>query len=158
MKINYKGTLISVKNIEKSKKFYMDLFNEEILMDLGNYVAFKSGLYLHSKFHQLISKQKVEIKYHGIDHELYYEVENFDEFLDKLNSIEKPVFLNKPYITPWNQNVVRIFDPDFHIIEIGESMDSIIARLLKEGKTKEEIVKITEFPLPLIDEIINKNS
>lgn len=156
MNIKYQGTLLSVKDLEKSKKFYTNIFGEELKMELKNYIVFKSGLSLSAKFHQLISKQKVEIKYHGIDHELYYEVNDFDAFISKLSTINNLVYLNKPYITPWNQKVVRIFDPDFHIIEIGESMESIIFHLLNSGKSKEEIVTLTQFPIEIINEIAQK--
>ena len=33
----------------------------------------------------------------------------------------------------WKQRVVRIYDPDFHIIEIGESMAVIARRYLAKG-------------------------
>jgi extradiol dioxygenase family protein len=156
MNIKNKGFLLSVKDIEKSKKFYTALFDEKIKIDLEDYVVFESGLYLHAKFHKLISKQKVEIKYHGIDKELYYEVDDFDAFINKLNEVNNLVYLNKPYITPWNQKVVRIFDPDFHIIEIAESMESVIYHLLNEGKSKEEISKLTSLPINIVEEYLEK--
>ena len=49
MEINYKGTLISVKDIEKSKKFYMDLFDEETQEEI------KKGDHLISFFYSFHS-------------------------------------------------------------------------------------------------------
>lgn len=41
------------------------------------------------------------------------------------------------------QRVLRIYDSSKNIIEIGESMEYLVYRLWKKGKTKEEIGEIT---------------
>jgi len=44
---------------------------------------------------------------------------------------------------PWRQKVMRFYDPDENIIEIGESMEHLSHRLHREGLEVKEISKIT---------------
>ncbi len=39
----------------------------------------------------------------------------------------------------WGQRVIRFYDPDGHIIEVGEDMKMVIKRFLASGMTMEEI-------------------
>lgn len=47
---------------------------------------------------------------------------------------------------PWRQWILRFYDPDMHIIEVGELMESVVKRLLSEGSSVEETVKSTLMP------------
>ena len=50
----------------------------------------------------------------------------------------------------WKQRVVRIYDPDHHIIEIGESMAVIARRYLANGYSVEETAKIIQQPVEFV--------
>ena len=39
----------------------------------------------------------------------------------------------------WGQRVIRFYDPDGHIIEVGEDMKMVIKRFLAAGMTMDEI-------------------
>lgn len=39
----------------------------------------------------------------------------------------------------WGQRVVRFYDPDGHIIEVGEDLKMVIRRFLAAGMTMEEV-------------------
>lgn len=57
---------------------------------------------------------------------------------------------------PWRQKVLRFYDLDFHIIEIGESMEHTCFRLHLEGLNDEEISKTCLMPLPFVQAAIEK--
>ena len=42
---------------------------------------------------------------------------------------------------PWRQKVVRFYDPDGHMVEVGESMEHLSFRLYDEGMSVEIIAK-----------------
>ena len=44
----YKGTLIAVKNMEESKKFYHDILNMDVVGDFGSNVQLDGGLFLQT--------------------------------------------------------------------------------------------------------------
>ena len=39
----------------------------------------------------------------------------------------------------WGQRVARFYDPDGHLIEVGEDMGMVIRRFLASGMTMEEV-------------------
>lgn len=87
--------------------------------------------------------------------ELYFECENIEEVEKKLvdNKIE---FIHKTRAQPWKQQVIRFYDLDKNIIEVGESMEFLAYQLFKEGKTVAEIFKITSLPEDFVKASIQK--
>jgi hypothetical protein len=53
---------------------------------------------------------------------------------------------------------MRFYDPDKHIVEIGEAMEGVVIRLYKQGHSLEEIVKRTGMPKEFIEPIIKNNN
>lgn len=116
-----KNILLAVNNIEQSKTFYHDLFGLDVIADFGNNIILTEGLVLQErqKWNQLIGK--ISMQGNG-DCELYFEERNFDSFLKKLESYPKPIeILNPVAQNSMRQRYLRIYDPDYHIIEIKES-------------------------------------
>lgn len=50
----------------------------------------------------------------------------------------------------WKQMVIRIYDPDFHMIEIGESMKVIAKHYLAQGLSVEKVAEIIQHPLAFV--------
>lgn len=48
------------------------------------------------------------------------------------------------------QRVVRLYDPDHHIIEVGENMKTVCRRYLDQGMTMEEIAEKMGIPLKAV--------
>lgn len=134
-----KNILIVVEDIEKSKSFYLDLFGLHVIRDFGENVILSEGIVLQEKnvWENLI-EGKVTLG--GNDAELYFEENNMDDFLNKLEKSNfNIVYLNRCQERQWGQRVVRIYDLDKHVIEIAETTESVIRRLLKSGMTVEEV-------------------
>jgi len=53
---------------------------------------------------------------------------------------------------------VRFYDPDKHIIEVGESMEYLSYRLSKEGMKAEEIAGATGLPADFIKRAVESFS
>lgn len=52
------------------------------------------------------------------------------------------------------QRVIRFYDPDFHMIEIGESMDVIAKRYLSQGFSAEKVSDIIQHPIEFVQSCI----
>lgn len=76
-------------------------------------------------------------------------------FLEKLETSKYEIeYLNKCIEHDWGQRVIRLYDPDKHIIEIGESMDYVARRFLETGMSAEQVSEKTQLALSQIEEII----
>lgn len=148
-----KNILIVVADIEQSKAFYKELFGLEVVNDFGENVILTEGLVLQEQklWETFIGK---EVKNGANDAELYFEENNIDLFLRKLESSQYSIeYLNKCTEHEWGQRVIRIYDPDRHVIEIGESLEYVARRFLKSGMTAEQTAEKTQLPLSLIEEL-----
>ena len=110
-------------DIEKSKKFYEELFGLKVITDFGENVILTEGLVLQQK-NVWEDGIKREVSFGGHDAELYFEESDMDGFLMKLKDSEQKVeFVDEQTPEhPWGGRVVRIYDPDKHVIEVGEAV------------------------------------
>lgn len=146
--MKYTSTMLSVENIEKSTEFYTQLLKLTIILDLGKNVSFLEGIALQEQnsWYEFINK---DITYQGNDAELYFETENLDDFLVELKNWD--VELVHELIThDWGQRVIRFYDPDYHIIEVGESLELVCRRFLEQGLSIEETAEKSLMPIEFI--------
>ena len=148
-----KNILIVVKDIEKSKAFYSDLFGLTVVTDFGENVILTEGLVLQE---QTLWEGFTErdVTYGCNDAELYFEENDIDGFLEKLEHSSYPIeYVNPSMEHDWGQRVIRIYDPDRHIIEIGESMEYVARRFLRQGMSAEQVAEKTQLPLSQIKDM-----
>jgi hypothetical protein len=50
---------------------------------------------------------------------------------------------------------MRFYDPDYHIIEVGESMESVAIRYFQSGMTVEDICRRTSLPGEFVQKAID---
>jgi hypothetical protein len=71
-----------------------------------------------------------EVMFRGLSGELVFETDDFDAFEPKLSRLE---LIHPTREQPWGQRVVRFYDPDGHMIEVGEAMSTLVKRLMDSG-------------------------
>lgn len=107
--------------------------------------------FIHKAEHEVLSKAN--------NFELYFEEEQFDEFVEQLKSFEVN-YVHDVVEYPWGQRVIRFYDPDKHIIEVGESMETVAKRFISQGLSVEETAERTQHPIEFVKsclEIERKN-
>ena len=132
-----KNTLLAVTDIEKSAAFYKKVLGLRVVMDFGANKTLTGGLVLQTAetWKEFIGTEN--ISFGGRSTEIYFEEDDFDKFVEKLNGCEiKYVHPVKEH--SWGQRVVRIYDPDMHIIEVGENLKTVCKRFLGSGMTPEQ--------------------
>lgn len=119
-----KNVLIVVKDIEASKCFYKDLFGLDVVLDNDKNVILTEGLVLQEKqIWETFIQKDVTLK--GHDAELYFEEKDIDGMLKKLDESPYEIeYINRDLMHSWGQRVIRIYDPDGHVIEIGEPVNA----------------------------------
>ena len=137
--MKYNCTVISVADIKAARKFYEDLFGLEVFQDYGRNIAFTCGLALQQDFDWLVHLPKESILRKSNNVELCVEEQDFDSFLHKLKKYPNIECLGEVIEHSWGQRVIRFYDLDGHIIEVGENMKMVIKRFLASGMTIDEV-------------------
>ncbi len=117
-----KNFLIVVKDIERSRRFYHDLFGLETILDHGGNMILTDGLVLQEEkyWKDFLGK---EIVPESNSCELYFEEADMDGFIEKLEGLWPEVkYVNRLMTHSWGQRVIRFYDPDGNLIEVGTPM------------------------------------
>lgn len=117
-----KNVLIVVNDMEKSKAFYKDLFGLNVILDNDGNVILTEGLVLQdaSIWKKLIEKDIIPRNHAA---ELYFEEADIQGFVEKLENYREPIqYVNRLMEHSWGQKVVRFYDPDGNLIEVGTPM------------------------------------
>ncbi len=123
-----KNILFVVKDIEQSKSFYQELFGLHVIADFGTNVVLSEGLVLQEQkeWEDLIHKSVVPS---GHSSELYFEEQNIQHFQKKIEESGYNItYINQVNIEDTPQ-VLRFYDPDFHIIEVKEKVSNCIGSI-----------------------------
>ena len=148
----YHSCVLLVKDIEKSKHFYNKILGQKIVMDFGRNVGFEGGLSIWEKDYalNLIFQEKAKNIIVGANNfEVYFETDNLDNLFSRIMK-ENVKVIHSIMEHPWGQRAFRIRDVDDHIIEIAESMESVVRRFNMQGLSLEEIAEKSMMPMPFI--------
>lgn len=152
----FESAVFFVKDVEKSKNFYVNVLGQKILMDFGRNVGFEGGFAIWEAEYALntiFEEKSSETCVGGNNSEIYFEVANLDGLLQKLKK-ESIEIIHPIREHPWGQRGFRFYDPDHHIIEVSEPMFKVVARMYKDGMIIEEIEKKSMMPKEFIEMVI----
>lgn len=149
--IRFTSTLIAVSDMNASRAFYERLLGQEVEYDFGENLSFKGGFALHQRdhFHALLGSSAAirdSSRKTRYDMELYFECEDIEAVDERLRTEGVP-YVHPLREQPWAQRVIRVFDPDGTIVEIGEPMPSVVVRLARQGLEEDAIAARTSIPL-----------
>lgn len=144
--MDYKGTLIAVKDMGKAKQFYCSLLGLEVIMDAGANVELTGGVFLQTSdtWVSFIRKAEKEIIYADNAIELYFETNDIDSFQNKLSNFSDIIYLHPLLEHSWGQRAVRFYVPDGHIIEVVENMAMVVKKFIASGLSIDETAKRTD--------------
>lgn len=114
-----RNVLIVVKDMEKAKKFYHDLFGLDVILDNDGNVILTEGLVLqqYDIWKQFLEKDIIP---ENNSSELYFEDEDVEAFAEKLERLYPSIrYVNRLMTHGLEQKVVRFYDLDGNLIEVG---------------------------------------
>lgn len=120
--MKFKSTLIVVRDIERSRKFYEDLFGLRLIQDNDGNMILSEGIVLQDEaiWKKFIGRDATQ-KSNAC--ELYFEERDIEGFVKKLEEYYPEVeYVNRLMTHSWGQTVVRFYDPDGNLIEVGTPM------------------------------------
>jgi catechol 2,3-dioxygenase-like lactoylglutathione lyase family enzyme len=148
--------LIVVEDIAVSRLFYEKCLGQKIKYDFGVDVQFEGDFSIHEKTHflgLLGDAERFEIILKSNASECYFETDEIEAVLLRLKQAEVD-FIHEFREQPWGQRVARLYDPDGHIIEIGETMEAALIRLHEQGLSIEDLTQRTGMPREFVERVI----
>ena len=117
-----KNVLIVVKDIERSRQFYRDLFGLDMILDNDGNMILTEGLVLQEeKYWKAFLGREIIPENNAC--ELFFEESDIEGFIEKLEQYYPEVkYVNRLITHSWGQKVVRFYDPDGNLIEVGTPM------------------------------------
>lgn len=114
-----RNVLIVVSDIEESINFYRDLFGLQVLLNNDGNVIMTEGLVLQDKNIWKDFLEKDVVPQNNMI-ELYFEEKNIEDFVEKLNNSRYEIqYVNELMEHSWGQKMVRFYDLDGNLIEVG---------------------------------------
>ena len=111
--------LIVVNDIEQSIRFYKELFGLQVDLDQDGNVIMTEGLVLQDAKIWKNFIQKDLMPKNNMT-ELYFEEPDIEGFAKKLEESEFAIeYVNELMEHSWGQKVIRFYDPDGNLIEVG---------------------------------------
>ena len=120
-----KNILITVNDMETSIAFYRELFGLEVILNQDGNVILTEGLVLQdAKIWKAFLDKEILPKSNSC--ELYFEEKNIEEFVKKLENYKEPIeYVNQLMTHSWGQQVIRFYDPNGNLIEVGTPMEPL---------------------------------
>ena len=145
------NTMLVVTDMDRAVEFYKRVLGLQVILDFGANKTLTGGLALQTleTYKEFIGTD--DISFGGNNFELYFEEDDFDSFADNLRTCDVQ------YVHPvkehsWGQRVVRFYDPDRHIIEVGENMKAVCKRFIDGGMTPEQAAVRMDVPVEYVNE------
>ena len=153
--MKFKGPMLVVKDIERAKRFYTEVIGVRVIADFGENATLTGGLALQteSSWSTFTDCTSDFFSYHGNDTEMYFEEEDFDGFLEKIAALEVER-VGEDLEMPWGQKVIRLYDPDKHIVEIGEDMKVMMKRLRATGLSIQQLSEKTFMSPKMVERML----
>ena len=118
-----KNVLIAVNDMDRAIRFYKEIFGLQVILDQDGNVIMSEGLVLQDAkiWQQFLDKDLIPKNNMT---ELYFEEPDIEGFVKKLEDSDFEIeFVNKLMTHSWGQKVVRFYDPDGNLIEVGTPMN-----------------------------------
>ncbi len=153
--MKYICPLITVSDMKLSRDFYENVLGQKVKYDFGESVTFHGDFAIHLRAHYKNLIDNREVVSGGNNFELYFESDRLERIVEKLND-SGVLFVHELREQPWRQQVVRFYDPDKNIVEIGETLEHLSFRLKQEGLSHDQISKVTNMPIDFVLESIDR--
>lgn len=143
--MKFMNPLLVVSDIERSVSFYKTVLGLDKIADFGANVTLTGGVALQTQETWAQFIETDALTWNGKVSELYFEEDDFDTFAERLRG-QDIRYVHPVKEHAWGQRVVRFYDPDGHIIEVGENIQSVCRRFADSGMTPEQIAVRMDVP------------
>lgn len=121
MPVQFRNPILFVRDMEASKAFYNGLLGIGIKQDFDSFVLLEGNLGLHRAdlFYEYLQKPYSGEAMGRDNLDLYFTSDHLPELQQRLIDAGFEVFFPLQ-LTSWGETLFRVYDPDRHIVEIGD--------------------------------------
>ena len=162
MKLQKCQPVLFVGNADVSKEFYTRVLGCTVIMDNGGMnITFQEGFTIWqidpaNIVSTTLGAANITNKQSASRFELYFETDKIEAVFHTLQA-NNVLFLHEINTEIWGQRTIRFYDPDGHLIEIGEEMSIFLKRIYEEeGRDLEATAKRTFMPLEALKNFVEQ--
>ena len=114
-----RNVLIAVSDMDRAIRFYKEIFGLQVILNQDGNVIMTEGLVLQDAkiWQQFLGRELVP---KGNMTELYFEESDMEGFVKRLSESDFEIeYVNELMEHSWGQKVVRFYDFDGNLIEVG---------------------------------------
>ena len=151
--MQYICPLIVVADMRRAKEFYTSVLGARIKFDFGANITFHGDFALQTleSWAEFIERSPDSVVFGAKNGELYFEEEDIDALASRLAARGDIRYVHGLKEHPWGQRVLRFYDPDGHIIEVGENLRFVCKRFLAQGMSVAKICERTMLPPDFVE-------
>jgi catechol 2,3-dioxygenase-like lactoylglutathione lyase family enzyme len=158
--LKFVGPNIVVDEIAPSRYFYERLLGQKVKYDFGVNVSFEGDFSIHLKSHLqalLGDATQYPVAKKAHNGQLIFETDEIETIYQGLKQAVVE-FIHVIQEQPWGQRVMRLYDPDGYVVEIGETMEAVVWRFYRLGWSIDRIREKTGMPREFVEQVIQKDS
>ena len=117
-----RNVLIVVNDMDRAIRFYKEIFGLDVILNQDGNVILSEGLVLQDAkiWQQFLDKDLIPKNNMA---ELYFAESDIEGFVKKLEESDFEIeYVNELMTHSWGQKVIRFYDPDGNLIEVGTPM------------------------------------
>lgn len=152
MNLQLGASVIICQDFDKMNDFYQNVLQQDIEVDFGNCIGFKSKISLWKLTEEYPIAQKLGYTYSNKGNnnfELSFETEDFEDFVEHLKQFDIH-YLHQEEEETWGQKTLRLYDPENNLVEVGESIPCFVKRFFRSGMNVEEVAERSSVPLEYV--------
>jgi catechol 2,3-dioxygenase-like lactoylglutathione lyase family enzyme len=156
MDLQFDSSVIFCSDLKLQREFYETFLNQEVEMDLGLCLIFKSHFSLWQLTDDFPISRELGYTYEHLGNrnlEMCFKTDNFEDAVEKVLLSELRILHNVEE-EQWGQYTIRFYDPEGNLVEIGESMNCFVKRMHNSGMDEKQIAEKTGLKAENITEIL----
>jgi catechol 2,3-dioxygenase-like lactoylglutathione lyase family enzyme len=158
--VKFVSPLVVVDEMARARYFYEQLLGQKVRFDFGPNVTFQGDFALHLRSHfESLLGEELHYPVTGKANwgELYFESDELEPVYQRLSEAGVE-FIHAICEQPWGQRVMRLHDPDGHVVEIGETMEAVVWRFHGQGFSVDRIMEKSAMPRDFIEQVIQERT
>lgn len=153
--------VLFVRDAKKARDFYVDLLGMTVISDFGGLnFMFKEGFALwqildENIIPKTLGRENIYNQHATSRFELCFETHDLENVYATLKK-HNTKFLHEVNEEIWGQQTIRFYDPDGHLIEVGEAMTVFLKRIYEEEKSIEEVARRTYMEPDMVRQFLSE--